>query len=110
MEIALRLKMMPKQQLEDAFKTYTGKTLDESDGTSLLEPFVEGLDNDRGCQKGIASTSGTEHRPTCWQPGRQFLKAPTFISSDAGIIFLLAGEVLCADAVSVAGMLSFFLL
>ncbi|KAL8014005.1 putative leucine-rich repeat domain superfamily [Plasmopara halstedii] len=72
-------KMIPRPTLDQAFKTYTGKTLEELVDWSSLEhcltPLVAGDKQD---------LSILARKPyVCWQPGRQSLKMPTFISSDS---------------------------
>ncbi|CAI5736090.1 unnamed protein product [Peronospora destructor] len=77
-------KMISREKLKKAFKIYTGKVLDEVGGDwpslkcSLASCYIQGL-------RQIYPPSASR-RSACWQPGRQFLKTPTFISSDASRI------------------------
>ncbi|KAG7390564.1 hypothetical protein PHYPSEUDO_007504 [Phytophthora pseudosyringae] len=74
--------MMSRKKLEQAFKTYTGKVLDEVVDWPLVELALASLTE----QIVPPSKLSTRRRAVCWQPGRQFLKTPTFVSSNAGRI------------------------
>ncbi|ETK76512.1 hypothetical protein F441_17437 [Phytophthora nicotianae CJ01A1] len=77
-------KIIPRENLEQAFKTYTGKVLEEVVEWSLVEHSLPNLvvgDTAKNIQPWNPA-----RRSVCWQPGRRFLKTPTFISSDANRI------------------------
>ncbi|KAF1783846.1 putative zinc-finger domain [Phytophthora cactorum] len=69
------------ETLEQEFKTYTGKILEEVVDWSLLEHSLASLVVGNTAQ--TVPPSNAARRSVCWQPGRQFLKTPTFISLDA---------------------------
>ncbi|KAG2763838.1 hypothetical protein PC129_g5736 [Phytophthora cactorum] len=73
--------MIPREKLEQEFKTYTGKVLEEVEDWSLLEHSLANLVVGNTAQ--TVPPSNAARRSVCWQPGRQFLKTPTFISLDA---------------------------
>ncbi|POM76087.1 Hypothetical protein PHPALM_6714, partial [Phytophthora palmivora] len=75
-------KMIAKEKLQQAFKAYTGKVLDEVVDWPLLEHSLAYL-NHEARRNTPFSTSGSRRKSVCWQPGRQFMKTPTFISTDA---------------------------
>ncbi|KAI9999203.1 hypothetical protein PInf_004023 [Phytophthora infestans] len=76
--------MISREQLEQVFKTYTGKALEEVVEWSYLEHSLTDLV--AGDIAKNVHLSNAARRSVCWQPGRQSLKTPTFISSDAGRI------------------------
>ncbi|KAL4161883.1 hypothetical protein PRNP1_002434 [Phytophthora ramorum] len=74
---------IPGNVLEQAFKTYTGKALDEVVSASSLERALVCF-NTHGTKHTIYhSSSEIRSKRVWWQPGRQFLRSPTFIASDA---------------------------
>ncbi|KAG1707314.1 hypothetical protein DVH05_026507 [Phytophthora capsici] len=75
--------VIPREKLEQTFKIYTGKELAEVVDWSSMKYSLEALTTDASGPTNSYSTRSTRQRPACWQPGRQFLKTPTFITSDA---------------------------
>ncbi|KAL4177556.1 hypothetical protein KRP22_002488 [Phytophthora ramorum] len=74
---------IPGNVLEQAFKTYTGKALDEVVSASSLDRALVCF-NTLGTKHTIYhSSSEIRSKRVWWQPGRQFLRSPTFIASDA---------------------------
>ncbi|RQM10048.1 hypothetical protein DD237_004379 [Peronospora effusa] len=77
-------RMISREELEETFKIYTGKDLDQVGGDrSSLECSLASCYIQEPRRTSLPTTS---RRSACWQPGRQFLKTPTFISSDASQI------------------------
>ncbi|KAL3662599.1 hypothetical protein V7S43_012453 [Phytophthora oleae] len=75
--------IIPREKLEQTFKTYTGKELAEVVDWSSMEYSLEGITTGAAGQMISQPNERARRRPARWQPGRQFLKAPTFITSKA---------------------------
>ncbi|KAI9923104.1 hypothetical protein PsorP6_000121 [Peronosclerospora sorghi] len=75
-----RGKLIPKEKLEQELKAYTGKALDEKVDFLSLASSLSCFDAKKS---GETSPPSTSNKSITWQPGRQFLKTATFISSDA---------------------------
>ena len=75
------VKMISSEKLKQAFAVYTGEILDEGMDSLVLERCLASFD-----VREPRHTSWTSIARKCviWQPGRQFLETPTFISSSAG--------------------------
>uniref|UniRef100_A0AAV1UMB3 Zinc-finger domain-containing protein n=1 Tax=Peronospora matthiolae TaxID=2874970 RepID=A0AAV1UMB3_9STRA len=70
--------MISSEKLKQAFAVYTGKVLDEGIDLLVLERCLACF----GEPRRTCSTSAAR-KSVHWQPGRQYLEIPTFISSDA---------------------------
>ncbi|KAK1930620.1 Plant intracellular Ras-group-related LRR protein 2 [Phytophthora citrophthora] len=74
---------IPREKLEETFKIYTGKELGEVADWSSMKYSLEAVTIAESGQMNSQTARRARRRPECWQPGRQFLKTPTFITSDA---------------------------
>ena len=73
------VKMISSEKLKQAFAVYTGKVLDEGIDLLVIERCLACFDEPRR-----TCSTETARKSVHWQPGRQYLEIPTFISSDAG--------------------------
>ncbi|TDH73620.1 hypothetical protein CCR75_009082 [Bremia lactucae] len=76
-------KMILREELEQAFKTYTSLQLKNCVEWSTVQSLLATLANG---DIFTTKSESTRNAGVCWQPGRQFLTTPTFISSDASQI------------------------
>uniref|UniRef100_M4BN72 Zinc-finger domain-containing protein n=1 Tax=Hyaloperonospora arabidopsidis (strain Emoy2) TaxID=559515 RepID=M4BN72_HYAAE len=70
--------MISSEKLKQAFAVYTGKVLDEGIDLLVIERCLACFDEPRR-----TCSTQTARKSVHWQPGRQYLEIPTFISSDA---------------------------